>query len=191
MPWNFASKKEFFEAYGYPAWCPGCKAAIHGTARQCHSDAYRQRLEGILHGYEKAKGARERIDQYIAKRIEEQDDGGVAKEAGTDEGSMGSSGGPKVTPDSRCGADSSGAIARTVPEGHRDLAGTGSSIATPGMMRLMRVRPMRKMLNWEKGATRTRTKHARSGASTRWEGTNPEPHRKGGHELDGVDEESE
>lgn len=74
---------------------------VAGLGRMGARGALRRRLEGLLRDHERAPGARERIDWYIAKRFEKQVGDDMAKKAGADEEIAGSSGGPKVTPDSR------------------------------------------------------------------------------------------
>lgn len=56
-------------ACGRSANYAGCKAVVGSTTRQCHTEACRRRFEGILPDHDRAKGARERIDPYIAKNI--------------------------------------------------------------------------------------------------------------------------
>lgn len=85
----------------------------------------RRWVEGLLRHHERIRGADGRIDQYVAKRIEEHVGGGVAKKAGSTRGPRGWGGGPKVTPDSRGGDGPSIAIPRTV--GSRDHLSAGTS----------------------------------------------------------------
>lgn len=63
----------------------------------------RRRLDGFLHDHERVSGTKETLDQYTAKRVEEQVDGGMPKKARVGDGIGGASGEPMVTPDSEDG----------------------------------------------------------------------------------------
>ena len=73
VPRQVYIRKEDLETLGYTEGCPGCKSILRGTARQAHSIGCRKRIEKELEGTDKAKRARGRIDEYAARRVEEED----------------------------------------------------------------------------------------------------------------------
>jgi hypothetical protein len=59
--------------HGFTSGCRGCTSIIRGRPRQGHSKACRERLQEALKDTDRFKMAEERINQYLADKLEEQD----------------------------------------------------------------------------------------------------------------------
>ena len=73
FPTRFHIRKADLEKHGYSMGCPGCKAILRGTSRQGHSDACRSRFMEAMADDSRVVRSWERFDEYMAKRLEEQD----------------------------------------------------------------------------------------------------------------------
>ena len=73
VPLRFYIKKADLEQHGFSARCPGCKALLRGTARQGHSEDCRRRLAEAMAGEDKVVANNRKFDEFVARRLEEQD----------------------------------------------------------------------------------------------------------------------
>lgn len=70
-------RREDFEAHGFTTGCQGCRAIIRHVGPQPHSQPCRRRIEDILknteEGQRRTRIADERMNEHLAKRLEEED----------------------------------------------------------------------------------------------------------------------
>jgi len=74
VPRRMYIRKEDLEMFGYTVNCPGCVSVLRGTARQTHTDACRRRIEEELKGTDRVKAAEDRVNEYMAKALEKEDE---------------------------------------------------------------------------------------------------------------------
>jgi hypothetical protein len=73
IPRQVYLRKSDFEEHGFTSSCPGCVSIIRGKARQGHSKACRIRMQDILKDTERFISAEDRINAYLADKLEKQD----------------------------------------------------------------------------------------------------------------------
>jgi hypothetical protein len=59
--------------YGFTSGCQGCASIIRGKPRQGHSKACRERLQDALKDSSRFQAAEERINHYLANKLEKED----------------------------------------------------------------------------------------------------------------------
>ena len=84
VPRNFYIKAKDLREHGYTSRCPGCTSIIRGTARQEHTQTCRKRLEELMKDTDRFKASRERIGNYLAQRLEKEEDERESKRAKVD-----------------------------------------------------------------------------------------------------------
>ena len=73
--------------HGYTVGCEGCKAALAGKPARTHSEKCRKRMEELMRSEPRVKEANARVDRFISKAIEREEeakkkrkaDGGTAR----------------------------------------------------------------------------------------------------------------
>jgi hypothetical protein len=73
IPRQVYLRRSDFEEHGFTSSCPGCVSIIRGKARQGHSKACRIRMQELLKDTERFISAEERINAYLADKLEKQE----------------------------------------------------------------------------------------------------------------------
>lgn len=71
VPRRMYIRKEDVGEHGYTLKCPGCVSISRRTSRQEHSAECRRRLEKELGVTDRAKRASKRVNEYVDKKMEE------------------------------------------------------------------------------------------------------------------------
>ena len=73
VPRNIYLKKSDFETHGYSKDCKGCRAVLRGAARTPHSAECRKRMMGAMAGDGRVKRAEDRMNEFLSKTLEKED----------------------------------------------------------------------------------------------------------------------
>ena len=92
VPVRFHIKKTDLETHGYSTQCVCCKSILRGTGRQGHSEACRKRLMEAMADNDRVIWSKDRIDEFLARKLEESDLKRIKVEHTSKEPAMNSSG---------------------------------------------------------------------------------------------------
>jgi hypothetical protein len=73
IPRSMYIKVSDLHEHGFTSGCPGCISIIRGRPRQGHTRSCRDRLQGILKDSDRYRAAEDRINTYLADKLERED----------------------------------------------------------------------------------------------------------------------
>ena len=92
VPVRFRIKKTDLDTHGYSTKCVGCKSILRCTERQGYSEACRKRLMETMADNDRAVRSKDRIDEFLARKLEESDLKRIKIEHSSKESAMNSGG---------------------------------------------------------------------------------------------------